>query len=187
LLALNYAHFDAQFKPSNQSVPSVVTRCLMKDDKDVTHWKTNCHNYKIYWPHPFTPRQTDIFGKLLLILIFIITYINIDYGLNYKGKVYLSLEYSLIFLSIVLFFPMVKSHTLAVLVFPLMTFVSVIGKFKEKIISNRRLKQLFVFSFVLYCLQAFKYMQVVGAGLYSVILLWILFIIMLREKRGEIG
>ncbi|MBU0571319.1 MAG: hypothetical protein KJ995_01990 [Candidatus Omnitrophica bacterium] len=37
---------------------------------------------------------------------------------------------------------------------------------------------------VLYCLQAFRFMQVLGAGCFTIVLLWILFIGMLRKEKN---
>ena len=180
----NYARCESQFKPSNQAFSAIIMRYFMQDSKDVVEWKTVDFKYKIYWPHPLTPKQVDTLIKVLLLLVLLISYAGLDYKRAYRDNIYLGLEYSVIFLSMLLFFPMVKSHTFAPMLFPLVVFNYLKTTRGEKQLYNSRwMEKTFWAAVVLYCLQAFRYMQVLGAGCLSIVLLWILFIGMLRKEK----
>ena len=183
----NYGRFDSQFKPSNQSFSSVITRYFMGDDKVVAKWKTEDHHYQIYWPHTLKPWQVDIAIKVLLLAMFLATYLIIDYKLVYTDRIYISLEYSVIFLSMILFFPVVQTHMFAAVAFPIITFNYIKIKTREKWVYNNRIIDYGVLlALAIYALQAFKYMKVLGAGCFNAVLLWLVFMGMLvKEKKKK--
>ena len=182
----NFAKFEAQLKPKNQSLSAVATRFLIRDDEAVTKLKTEDFEYRIYWPHPFSPRQVDVTVKILLFAVLAITFLSLDYRGVFSGRMYLGLEYSVIFLSMLLLFPMVKSHTFAPLIFPLMLLC---GMKNERgpgsLYGLRGLDAAFYSALVLYALQGIEYMQVLGAGFFCVLVLWIMFVFMLRKERAR--
>jgi len=180
----NYARCESQFKPSNQAFSAVVMRYFMKDNEDVTEWKTVDFKYTIYWPHPLTPGQTDTLIKLLLLTIILISYANLDYRRIYRDKIYQGLEYSVMFLSMLLFFPMVKSHTFAPVLFPLIMFSYLETRAGDERPQGQKWKEiLFWMAVGAYVLQAFRYMQVLGAGNFSILFLWMLFVGMMIDER----
>ncbi|MEA3488891.1 MAG: glycosyltransferase family 87 protein [Candidatus Omnitrophota bacterium] len=181
----NFARFEAKLKPKNQALSAVVTRYLIRDDVTVSTLKYEDYGYRIYWPHQLSPRQVDILEKILLFFIFIITFMNLDYRLVYPDRLFLSLEYSLIFLSMLLLFPMVKSHTFAPLLFPVMAYNYIKAKSESRSLYGARWMDIaFIVALVLYFLQGIEYMQVLGAGCLSLLVLWILFVGIIRKERS---
>jgi len=186
----NFTHFESLCKPSNQSLPAVVTRYLVdyeyRHKKDISEWIDNNVKQKIPTPINFSPRTVDVIVKVLYLVIFIVTFAGLDYGGRYKSRTYLSLEYSLMMLSMILFFPVVQTHMYASLMFPIIVFICLKTRNKEgRIYGNKGIEIMFYSVFGLYALQAFKYMKILGAGCFSIILLWILFAIMLRKEKYE--
>ena len=181
----NYVKFEAQLKPKNQAPSAIITRYLLRDDEDIKILKEEDFEYRIYWPHPFTPRQVDIITKIFLLAVFTITFFNLDYRIIRTGSACLNLEYSVIFLSMLLLFPMVKSHTLAPAIFPVIVFNYLKhGSDQRWIYGSRLMECAFWGALVLYFLQAGEYMQVLGTGGLSVLALWVLFICMLRKEKN---
>ncbi len=182
----NYGRFDSQFKPSNQSLSAVVTRYLMRDDKTVAKWKTEDHHYQIYWPHILNPWQVDIVIQILLLAIFVMTFSTLDYRLVYTDRLYLSLEYSVIFLSMILFFPVVQTHMFAAVSFPIIMFNCLTTNAEgQRIYNSKPIKLAVLCAFIAYALQAFRYMKVLGAGCFSVVLLWLAFIIITKDVKQK--
>ncbi|NQT33157.1 MAG: DUF2029 domain-containing protein [Candidatus Omnitrophica bacterium] len=182
-----FSSYHSQFKPSNQALYAVATRSLMKDDENVILWKEEDFEYKIYWPHPLTPTQVVIFRNILLMAIVFLTFLCLDYRLVYTSRLYLNLEYSVIFLSMLLLFPQVKSHTFVPIIFPIIVFNCIKTDRQEKhIYSSKPLEITFWTALALFCLQGIPYLQVVGVGAYSMLLLWILFILMMRKERAAL-
>ncbi len=176
----NFAHYEAQLKPKNQALSAVVTRYSIRDDEDVSRMKKEDFEYEIYWPHPLRPVQVDIVVKTLLLIIFAVTFLNLDYGRRYRDGLYPSLEYSIVFLSMLLLFPMVKSHTLAAVIFPVIAFNCAQSKGG---IIGRPMRIIFLLAIVLYVLQVVEYMSVLGTGCFAVLILWLLFLKIIRKER----
>ncbi|MFH1305613.1 MAG: glycosyltransferase family 87 protein [Candidatus Omnitrophota bacterium] len=182
----NYARFDSQFKPSNQSFSAVVTRFFTKDDPDVIYWKEKSYEYRIPWPHPLSPRQVDMLIKILLLAVVAVTYAFLDYRLVYRDKLYLSIEYSVVLLSMVLFFPVVQTHMFAYMTFPIIVLNYIKTKRNEKwIYGEKWIEIAFYAVIVIYALQADEYMKVFGAGAFSIVLLWMLFGAILVKERAR--
>ncbi|GEM_PF-1907666 len=187
---VNYARFESQFKPSNQSFSAAMVRYLTRDEDDgvILFWKTQDFKYDIPLPHPLTPRQVDILIKVLLLLIFSATFSVLDYRLIYGDRLYLSLEYSLIFLCMILFFPVAQTHMLASIIFPVIVFNYAKTKSGARFMyGSRWMEIVFLGAVILYFAQADRYMKILGAGAFSILLLWILFISMLIKERAERG
>jgi len=181
----NASRFESQLKPSNQSISGMVTRYLLKeDDALILMKKFNMFTYKIHFPHPLTPGQVEMLIKILLLLIFSVSFLNMDYRHIYMDKLYLSLEYSVVFLFMILFFPIVQTHMLASITFPIIALNYLTAKRRRENCGSDKLVMItFFIIFFLYSLQADKYMKVLCAGAFSMILLWILLVgVLIREK-----
>jgi len=166
------AHYEAQLKPKNQALSSVATRFLLKDDPCVRKLRVENFKYDIRWPRPFLPWQVDIVVMALILCVLAVTFLGLDYRGRIPGFLGEDLECAVIFLAMILCFPMVKSHTFAPSVLPLALFIKLAaGK-----LLGRREFILFFLAFALYVSMGLKCMQVLGAGMFSMLLLWWLFV-----------
>jgi len=180
----NFAHYEAQLKPKNQALSAVTTRYFLKDDETVMRFKRDDYEYRIYWPHPLSPTQVEMLIKILLLMIAGMTFLKLDYRNKRGSGTRQSLEYSAVLLSMLLLFPMVKSHTFAPVILPVIAFNYL--NINTRMIT-RFIKYLFLAGIAVYALQADEYMQVLGAGCIAILIWWGIFVKLLGNHGRDLA
>ncbi|MDD5488131.1 MAG: glycosyltransferase family 87 protein [Candidatus Omnitrophica bacterium] len=185
----NYTHFESLCKLSNQSLSAVLARYLTDyyydpkaDIEDIDEWVGNNIKHKIPFPVKLPPYQVEVATKFISLMILLVSFSAVVMGRKRSSRESTSVEYAVMLLCMILLFPVVQTHLLASMVFPVLAFNTVRGKMPEKV--ERVADIVFIIAFLLYALQADRFMKSLGSGAMSVLVMWVLFVFLSLRGVG---
>jgi len=161
------------FNPVNQSVTASVSRWLVKNDDDLSAWKTRFFKYPALFRDmggPLTRRAALNLARAMVYLAVGVSLLVCIFGSAGAGNKARNYEFSIIFIASLLSNPLLRTSHLAFLIFPALFLLSQISR------QGRFFYCVFILAGISYLLVADKGFRIMGSGTMSLFLFWILLV-----------
>jgi len=170
------------FNPENQSITAFFSRWLVKNDFLIIHLKRMAHEFPpflICWTFNLGRASAFWASRAIVFLLLSVSFFLCRAKIKDRMSGQLNFEWALIFLAALIANPILRTHQMVLLLFPL---ILALFRLAERGKYYRLLYSVFLSICFLYLLQAGRLFKIVGSGTFSILCLWAFLVISYRRR-----